>query len=80
VWEFLRREIAADASLRRLSVIEQSKSVESQRSLKAAIVEYERLQKAVFPERKLGLLHGRMKSEEKETSWSASAAANSTCW
>src|SRR5712672_3905861 len=30
------------------------------------MVEYERLQRAVFPERKLGLLHGRMKSEEKE--------------
>src|SRR5258708_12427966 len=30
------------------------------------MVEYERLQRAVFPERKLGLLHGRMKREEKE--------------
>jgi ATP-dependent DNA helicase RecG len=47
-------------------VIEQSKSAESQRSLKAAIVEYERLQRTVFPDRKLGLLHGRMKSSEKE--------------
>ena len=47
-------------------VIEQSKSVESQRSLKAAIVEYERLQKTVFPDRRLGLLHGRLKSDEKE--------------
>jgi ATP-dependent DNA helicase RecG len=67
VWEFLRREIAAGRQAFVVyPVIEQSKSVESQRSLKAAIVEYERLQKAVFPERKLGLLHGRMKSEEKE--------------
>src|SRR6266403_1040243 len=67
VWEFLRREIAAGHQAYVVyPVIEQSKSVESQRSLKAAIVEYERLQKAVFPERKLGLLHGRMKSEEKE--------------
>ena len=67
VWEFLRREIAAGRQAYVVyPVIEQSKSVESQRSLKAAIVEYERLQKTVFPERKLGLLHGRMKSEEKE--------------
>src|ERR1019366_5742043 len=47
-------------------VIEQSKTAESQRSLKAAIVEYERLKQFVFPEKKVGLLHGRMKSEEKE--------------
>src|SRR5258707_68227 len=40
--------------------------LEPQRFLKAAIVEFERLQKTVFLERKLGLLHGRMKSEEKE--------------
>jgi ATP-dependent DNA helicase RecG len=67
VWKFLRREIAAGRQAFVVyPVIEQSKSVESQRSLKAAMVEYERLQKTVFPERKLGLLHGRMKSEEKE--------------
>ena len=67
VWDFLRREIAAGRQAYVVyPVIEQSKSLESQRSLKAAIVEYERLQKTVFPDRKLGLLHGRMKSEEKE--------------
>jgi ATP-dependent DNA helicase RecG len=67
VWEFLRREIAAGRQAYVVyPVIEQSKSVESQRSLKAAIVEYERLQKTMFPERRLGLLHGRMKSDEKE--------------
>jgi ATP-dependent DNA helicase RecG len=67
VWDFLRREISAGRQAYVVyPVIEQSKSLESQRSLKAAIVEYERLQKTVFPDRKLGLLHGRMKSEEKE--------------
>jgi ATP-dependent DNA helicase RecG len=30
------------------------------------MVEYERLQKSVFPKMRVGLLHGRMKSEEKE--------------
>jgi len=67
VWEFLRRESSAGRQAYIVyPVIEQSKSAESQRSLKAAIVEYERLQKTVFPDRKLGLLHGRMKSDEKE--------------
>jgi ATP-dependent DNA helicase RecG len=67
VWEFLRREMSAGRQAYVVyPVIEQLKSAESQRSLKAAIVEYERLQKTVFPERKLGLLHGRMKSDEKE--------------
>jgi ATP-dependent DNA helicase RecG len=67
VWEFLRREFSTGRQAYVVyPVIEQSKTVESQRSLKAAIVEYERLQKTVFPERKLGLLHGRMKSDEKE--------------
>lgn len=35
-------------------------------SAKAATIEYERLQKEVFPKLKLGLLHGRMKPKEKE--------------
>ena len=67
VWEFLRREFSAGRQAYVVyPVIEQSKSAESQRSLKAAIVEYERLKQFVFPEKKVGLLHGRMKSEEKE--------------
>jgi ATP-dependent DNA helicase RecG len=67
VWDFLRREMAAGRQAYVVyPVIEQSKSAESQRSLKAAIVEYERLQNVVFPEREVGLLHGRLKSEEKE--------------
>jgi ATP-dependent DNA helicase RecG len=32
----------------------------------AAVTEYERLQKEIFPKIKVGLLHGRMKTEEKE--------------
>lgn len=38
---------------------------ETQASVKAAKVEFERLQ-TVFPDLKLGLLHGRMKSKDKE--------------
>jgi ATP-dependent DNA helicase RecG len=33
---------------------------------KAAVAEHQRLQEEVFPELKLGLLHGRMKGEEKD--------------
>lgn len=43
-------------------LIEESEKVD----LKAATIEFERLQKDVFPEFRLGLLHGRMKSEQKD--------------
>ncbi|HKM83503.1 MAG TPA: ATP-dependent DNA helicase RecG [Candidatus Acidoferrum sp.] len=62
VWEFLRREVAAGhQGYVVYPVIEESKL-----ELKAAIEEYERLSKTVFPKLKLGLLHGRLPSEEKE--------------
>lgn len=44
-------------------LIEESETSES---AKAAKVEYERLSRQVFPQLKLGLLHGRLKSKEKE--------------
>jgi ATP-dependent DNA helicase RecG len=43
-------------------LVEESEKIEA----KAAVEEYERLQKTIFPDLKLGLLHGRMKGEEKE--------------
>lgn len=62
VWEFLRREIAAGhQGYIVYPVIEESKL-----ELKAAMEEFERLSKQVFPKLKLGLLHGRLSSEEKE--------------
>ncbi len=68
VWDFVGRELSGGRQAYVVyPVIEQSKSVESQRSLKAAIVEFERLRSAIFPNRHVGLLHGRMKSEEKES-------------
>jgi ATP-dependent DNA helicase RecG len=63
VWESLRREAAAGQQAYIVyPVIEESKL-----ELKAAIDEYQRLAKEVFPKLKLGLLHGRLSSEEKET-------------
>lgn len=39
---------------------------ENMQTVKAASVEYERLQKEVYPDLKLGLLHGRLKAKEKD--------------
>jgi ATP-dependent DNA helicase RecG len=62
VWEFLRREVAAGHQAYVVyPVIEESKL-----ELKAAMEEYERLSSQVFPRLKLGLLHGRLSSEEKD--------------
>jgi ATP-dependent DNA helicase RecG len=62
VWESLRREVEAGHQAYIIyPVIEESKL-----ELKAAIEEYEELSKKVFPKLKVGLLHGRLSSEEKE--------------
>jgi ATP-dependent DNA helicase RecG len=62
VWGGVRREVAAGHQAYIVyPVIEESKL-----ELKAAIEEYERLSKEVFPQLRLGLLHGRLSSEEKE--------------
>ncbi len=62
VWEFLRREVQAGHQAYIVyPVIEESKL-----ELKAAMEEYQRLSKEVFPKLRLGLLHGRLSSDEKE--------------
>jgi len=62
VWEFARAEVNKGRQAYIVyPVIEESKA-----EMKAATEEYERLSRRVFPELKLGLLHGRLKSEEKE--------------
>jgi ATP-dependent DNA helicase RecG len=62
VWEFLRKEVAAGHQAYIVyPVIEESKL-----ELKAAMDEYKRLSKEVFPKLKVGLLHGRLSSEEKD--------------
>ncbi|HXT85573.1 MAG TPA: ATP-dependent DNA helicase RecG, partial [Verrucomicrobiae bacterium] len=62
VWEFVRREIASG----RQAYIIYPVVEESKQELKAATAEYERLSKNVFPRSRVGLLHGRMRSEEKD--------------
>jgi ATP-dependent DNA helicase RecG len=62
VWGGVRREVeAGHQAFIVYPVIEESKL-----ELKAAMEEYERLSKEVFPKFKLGLLHGRLSSEEKD--------------
>jgi ATP-dependent DNA helicase RecG len=63
VWEFVRRETGRGRQAFVLyPVIEESKQ-----ELKAATAEYERLAKSVFTNLRVGLLHGRLANEEKET-------------
>jgi ATP-dependent DNA helicase RecG len=62
-YDFLRREIAAGAQAFIICpLIEESESIEA----RAAVAEYERLSHEVFPDLKLGLLHGRMANAEKD--------------
>ena len=62
VWNGVHREVdAGHQAYIVYPVIEESKL-----ELKAAMEEYQRLSKEVFPKRRLGLLHGRLSSEEKE--------------
>jgi ATP-dependent DNA helicase RecG len=62
VWESLRRQVeAGHQGYIVYPVIEESKL-----ELKAAMEEYERLSRDVFPKLQVGLLHGRMSSEEKD--------------
>lgn len=62
VWEFLRREIVRG----RQAYVVYPVIEESKQELKAATAEYERLSKTVFPNLRVGLLHGRLKNEEKD--------------
>ncbi len=62
VWESLRREVQAGQQAYVVyPVIEESKL-----ELKAATEEYQRLSTSIFPQLRVGLLHGRLSSEEKE--------------
>jgi ATP-dependent DNA helicase RecG len=66
VYEFIRNLMSSGRQTFIIfPLIEESKS-ESMADVKAATQEYERLSKEIFPEFKIGLLHGRLKSKEKE--------------
>lgn len=64
IYDFIRTEIKnGRQAFVILPLVEESEKLAE---LKAAITEHERLARDVFPEFNLGLLHGRMKSKEKE--------------
>jgi ATP-dependent DNA helicase RecG len=62
-YAFMRQQIAGGRQAFIICpLIEESEAVIAQ----AAVVEYERLSRAVFPDLRMGLLHGRLSSDEKD--------------
>jgi ATP-dependent DNA helicase RecG len=62
-YAFVRKQVSAGRQAFILCpLIEESESIAAQ----AAVVEYERLSKEVFPDLRVGLLHGRLASAEKD--------------
>ncbi len=66
-YEFIRKEVKNG---RQVFVVYPLVKESEKLDLKAATVEAKRLQDEVFPELKVGLLHGQMKSEEKDKTMS----------
>ncbi len=67
-YTFIRRQIAAGRQAYIIfPLVEESDKIEA----KAAVEEYEVLKKEVFPDLQLGLVHGRLKSDEKEAAMRA---------
>ncbi len=63
VWELVRRELNYGRQAYVVyPLIDESETL----SAKAATIEAEKLQKEVFPDFKVGLLHGKLKNDEKE--------------
>ncbi len=62
-YAFIRKQVAAgNQAFIICPLIEESEAVQA----RAATIEYERLSNEIFPELKLGLLHGRVSATEKE--------------
>lgn len=68
VWDLMRAELTAGRQCYVVfPLVEESEKLD----LKAAVSEYERYQQELFPEFRVGLLHGKMKSQEKEATMRA---------
>jgi ATP-dependent DNA helicase RecG len=62
-YSFINRQVASGRQAFIICpLVEESEVIEA----RAAVAEYERLSREVFPDRRLGLLHGRMSAVEKE--------------
>lgn len=66
-YNWIKEQIAKEKSQAFIvcPLIEESEK-ESMKDIRAATAEFDRLEKQVFPQLKLGLLHGKVKSKEKE--------------
>ena len=73
VWEFIRKEVAEGRQAYVIcSMVEENDTIPDERK---AVTEYATmLQEQVFPELKVGYVHGRMKAKEKEQVMAAFAA------
>ena len=73
VWEFIRKEVAEGRQAYVIcSMVEENDTIPDERK---AVTEYAgMLQEQVFPELKVGYVHGRMKAKEKEQVMAAFAA------
>ena len=72
-YDFIRREIKKGRQIFVICPLIEKKKNDENRDLtfdfdnrKAAIEEYKKLKNSIFPDLKIGLLHGRMKSKDKE--------------
>ena len=67
-YAFVRRQVKAGRQAYIIyPLVEESDKIDA----KAAVAEYERLQQEVFPDLRVGLIHGRLKSDEKEAAMRA---------
>ncbi len=64
-YNWIREQIKDDAQAFVICPLIEESEAETMQTVKAATVEFERLSKKVFPDLKLALLHGRIKSREK---------------
>jgi ATP-dependent DNA helicase RecG len=67
-YKFVRSQVEAGRQVFIICpLVEESKKNGRMIEAKAAVEEYKRLQEHIFPDLRLGLLHGRMQGEKKET-------------
>ena len=73
VYEFMRAEVKSGRQVYIVyPLVEESEKVD----LKAATAEYQRLAKEIFPDLRMGLLHGQLTGDEKDTTMRAFAAGD----
>ena len=67
VWGFVRKQVVAGHQAYVVyPVIEENEDAEEGKQLKAALKMHDEMRKKIFPDLKVGLLHGRMASEDKD--------------